>query len=125
MRSSRRGHPAWGSIVARGPWAPSAVRATWDPSRAPLPPELEARVAATWSAALASAAAEGRVLFPGPLAALASASGTTAGLALALRPTDYRELVGTNLSADYPRSSPRSDALGLTIVPRTSDARIV
>ncbi|MBI3724495.1 hypothetical protein HY251_11155 [bacterium] len=107
-------------LLARGPWPEESVRASFDAR--PLAFDGRAREALerAWKRAQEDALASGRTLWNGRVAGLASFRASQSELSLRLHATDYREFVGTNLSAEYRARSreeaPRSDALGLSLV---------
>lgn len=96
-----------------------------------MPTTVETRqlIAAAWERRSAGATAGGQLLFAGPLARLLGWSVADGALHLAFGRTDYRELVGTNLThpeiADRFGADHLSDGTGVCTVIRTADARIV
>jgi 8-oxo-dGTP pyrophosphatase MutT (NUDIX family) len=112
-------------VLARGPWPRARVRVREAPDFL-VPREHDALVESTWRAALEAARARGQRLYPGPLFGLASFAIDAKGIELALHRTDFRALVGTNLSAAYRETGARGcDALGISIIIVQPDGRIL
>jgi len=112
-------------VLARGPWPRSRVRVREGPAFL-VPREQEALVESAWRAAVEAARARGQRLYPGPLHGLASFLIDADGIELALHRTDFRALVGTNLSPAYRKTGARGcDALGISIIIVQKDGRVL
>lgn len=116
-------------LPALGPFSAGQVVTTLSDERMPMTAETRRLIAGAWARRSAESEAGGQLLFAGPLARLPGWSVADGALHLAFGRTDYRELVGTNLT--HPEIAERfgadhlSDGTGVCTVIRTADARIV
>jgi 8-oxo-dGTP pyrophosphatase MutT (NUDIX family) len=85
-------------LHALGPFARDRVVSTFDGLRMATNAETRALIEAAWISREAEASARGQLLFAGPMCRLHALSVRDDELALSFGPTNYRELVGTNLS---------------------------
>ncbi len=88
-------------LLARGPFLPGAVATRLVDEPRPSTPALDARIEATWRAALARAARDGHHLYDGDVLrwVRCAVHGTRdpRRLEMVVAPAKYREFVGTNL----------------------------
>ncbi len=109
--------------------AESAVCVAWTPERVRFSRRTEDRIAATWEAALQKAAQRGSDLFAGRMCRLAEWELTEEGARFLLGPTDYRELLGTNMTDPDTRGeegeSALSDGAGVCSVIQTADGKLL
>ena len=111
-----------------GEFSPRQVQVVLRPGD-PLDPERQQIIERHWEAELAIASAEQRVLYDGALLGVRAFETRGGVLKLTLAPTSYKEFLATNLDrAARPFASTgafRSDALGVSALPVTSDGFLV
>ncbi len=85
-------------VLVQGSFGPDALRVNWTSEMRTTTPDLERLIAQAWRRKQRQVQARGGRLFPGPLCRLVGYRVQDGALWLSLGPTDYRDLVGTNLS---------------------------
>jgi hypothetical protein len=85
-------------ILAQGYFAESELIVHWTPSEMNRNLETKHLIEESWSARQADAQARNQVLFPGELCRLVNWKESSDTLSITFGSTDYKELVGTNLS---------------------------
>jgi hypothetical protein len=108
-----------------GPFRREKVDVQWDPKPRHIADNVARIIAGEWARRSDLAAARGQSLFPGPLARLNEWHADAGSLSLSFGPTDYRELVGTNLSHPELGDDFLSNGAGCCSMIRASDAKCI
>ena len=121
-------------VLASGEWPHGSVHTVFDSTATrKTDAHIESCIAERWDQSERLAAAQGKLLFAGPLCRLVKHESSPDRLRLFLGPTDYREFLGTNMqwqrieshtgAAELPHYL--SNAIAVCAAIRTSDGKLV
>ena len=117
------------SIAVAGPFRPDQFVSEMTDERRPAIPEVDALIAEAWEERLTLAATRGQQLWAGPMCRLVSWRAEAGALHLRFGPTDYRELVGTNVAnphlAERYGAQALSNGCGVCGIVRTADGLLI